>query len=1064
VPAKPILALISYKNLTSAKIAIYRLNEQQLNEYNEGYSSFHSQMERSEFKLGFVKKLGAVQTKEFNWPDMKDYRSHSLEVRIDPLPPGNYVLVVKDAATDNEKLIELNAFKISRLATIGRGLPNGNIEIRVMDRETGVPLDKIKVHLKKRTYSYNSTTRKNEWVEVEENGISNKDGLYQSKRFLGNDNLEVKLVNSADTLTNAEKNFYGARDNSDDDEVKDKTLIFTDRQIYRPGQVIYFKGLQVQTISGKSKIVPDKNVEVKFLDVNNKQVSLLKAKTNEYGTFSGSFIIPQVMLNGNVTLSTDDGEIEVRVEEYKRPTFQVEFLPVKESYKLNDSVTVMGTVTAFSGYGLSQAKVAYHITRSQQFTFVNNNYGRAIYGARYNYNPEVTEIVADTTATDDQGNFKIKFKAIPRDPSDIKNTNYSYAITADVTDASGETHSSAASVNVGNNSIKIVNYLPEQMFAADTLKIPASIQNLNGRLQKGEIKIEVYALQTPGKAFKNRLWQDPDQYILSATDFAKDFPAYAYRHEDMVSSWKTLNRSVNLDLKVDGENWGFINLSGLKEHAPGRFKVVMHARSQKGDTTSTTQYVDLVGDHSSPLKFEDWLVPVRNAVRPGDTATFLAGLDHNVNVLIEKYSGSQLISSKWTNINGQQLIPIPISATDKNIAVQFMMVYKNRLLTSYQRITVINPDQDLKMKFLTFRNKLQPGEKEQWKLRVSNPKGDKYTAEMLAALYDASLDDITPPQNWKDALNPQAQYLPNYYAWFDDAFVNAVNTFPIDYQQAIYNPLTRKYEQLNFLGYNYYGGYNSSYQNYLQRAKRNVNLTDDKQLNEKYLKNAALIKNGYDVTGKVIASSDKFKLPGVSIRIKGTDITIVTNTNGIFKIKVPVNGVLVFSYIGYYPQEIKTTKGENITVTLKENASMLNEIVVVGYSAQKKRDVTGAVTSVRISGRNFAADANVINAEQMLQGKAAGVTVINQGAPGAGSTVFIRGISNFGDAAKPITIRKNFAETAFFYPQLHTNEKGEILIDFTIPEALTRWKFRALAHTKDLATGYIENTVVTQNS
>ncbi len=173
----------------------------------------------------------------------------------------------------------------------------------------------------------------------------------------------------------------------------------------------------------------------------------------------------------------------------------------------------------------------------------------------------------------------------------------------------------------------------------------------------------------------------------------------------------------------------------------------------------------------------------------------------------------------------------------------------------------------------------------------------------------------------------------------------------------------------------------------------------------------------------------------------------------------------MFSFIGYETKEISTLKADNITVTLNPSSSALNEVVVTGYGTQLKRDVTGSVTTIRMRGLSLADAKNIPadKSEELLQGRAAGVTVINAGAPGAAGTVFIRGISDFATyVPKPIAPRTNFNETAFFYPQLRTNEKGEIAIDFTIPEALTRWKFRGFAHTQDLQTGYIENTVITQ--
>jgi len=1047
MPGKPILALLTYKNLSAAGVAVYRLYGHQL---NDDFETGYSDMSQTKHKLEVLSKLTPVQRQELKLPGTADFRKHTLEFKIDALPPGNYVLMIKDSAA-NEYLTDLGNFKVSGLAYTARANPNSNIEVSVMNRETGAPLENVKINLRRRHLTYNNSSNKNEWEYADETGHTNKDGLFYSGKFSQGDDLTVNLILKDDTLKDGPKYFYGARYNFDDDVSRDRTVLFTDRQIYRPGQTIYFKGIQLQTQSGKSILMTGKNIDIDFFDVNGKQVSSLTLKTNEFGTFAGSFIIPQTMLNGSVTLRTHDGEILVKVEEYKRPSFQVEFLPLKESYKLNDTVTVKGNVTAFSGYGLSLAKVAYHVLRSQNRVFMNPNVGRALYGSRYD-NPETTEIKTDTIMTDDQGQFEAKFNALPGMPG---NTNYSYTITADVTDASGETHSSQTSVTIGNNDIRINSYIPDRLFAKDSLNALVSLQNLNGELQKGDIKIEVYALKNPNRVFKDRLWPQPDQHIISEADFKNDFPFYTYESEDQPSTWKKLDKVIDLNIKADGENLSTINLSALKNQQPGRYRVIIKARNEKGDTVSATQYINLINKTARPLKFEDWLVPVRSTVKPGESAEFLVGLNQKVNVLMERYNGPKLVSSRWIAIDGQQSIKIPITDTDKHPSVQFMMVYQNRIFISYETIKIANLDQGLKIKFLTFRNKLQPGEMEQWKLQLSNQKGEKQAAEMLADLYDASLDDITPPQNWEGALSPDENYQPNYFVWIDNGFVTSVSTLPVIYTHVDYSLLTHEYEQLDMFGYDYYGGYNNSYRNYLGRVEQNLIARDE----NKY---AAAIKNGYDISGRVLGADDKFAIVGASVKIKGTNIRTLTDVSGYFKIRVPKNARLVFSYIGYETTEILTSKGGNITVTLKPAANALNEVVVTGYTAQYKKDITGSNATVNIRGVANAKNTPLADSEQLLQGQAAGVQITNKNLSYS-TRIVLRGNRSIQQPdEKPITLRSNFNETAFFYPQLHTNEKGEILIDFTIPEALTKWKFRGFAHTKDSQTGYIENTVVTQ--
>lgn len=1045
MPGKPLLAMLEYTNIRSAKIMIYKLSQSQLTDYMDGFGIKITNTVVMRYRKEFLKHLEPVQNQLINCPDYADYRRHNLEFKIGALQRGNYIMLVKDALSDDETVTTLTDFKITGMAYSTRENPDGNIELSVMDREAGKPLHGVGIRLEGSYYIYGQTSNAVRWKDTVERGITDKNGVFISKKKLTGNNISIELTTQTDTLITSNNYVSGALNDLDDDDDEDKTVLFTDRQLYRPGQTIYFKALQLSVKNGKNKIVPDKDVKVEFSDINDKLISSLQLRTNEYGTVSGSFIIPQSILNGDVELATDDGNIRVRVEEYKRPTFEVEFLPVTGAYKPNDTVTVKGTAMAFSGYGLSQAKLNYHITRSPGITYQDEIFGAAIYGSRYSSYGQVTEIATGTAITDDQGKYQVKFKAIPGNEN--SDAIYNYSITADITDASGETRSAHTNIIIGDDDIRIINDLPGQLFAKDSLTTTIRLSNLNGRPQKGDVSVIVYALKSPEHLSKNRLWNVPDKFILSKEDFKKDFPDYTYRYEDMVSTWPVINEAFNLNLKIDTDKASLVNLEDLKKQDADVYRVIIRARNMKGDTASIVKYITLVRPGAKPDKLNDWVTMVANRVKAGQSAEFLVGIGKNINVLMERYNGPKLVSSKWISIKkNRQLITIPVIAKDKDAAVQFMMIYHNRIYTSYQKIYVISPDENLRIKLLTFRNKLQPGDKEQWKLQVTDPHGEKQTAEMLATLYDASLDDIAPAQNWMDALTPQEKYHPNYFAWDASNLVNTVSTNPVRYDGRNISLLSRSYETLNLMGYNYYGDYNTGFQRYLQRTRvSRESLNNDHLLEESYVKNAKLFKNGYDISGKVIDATDSTALPGVSIVVKGTSVSTTTNSQGRFKMRVPVNAKLIFSYIGYTTKVSATTKTAEFTVSLEANNSKLQE-VVVGYGSQKRKSVTGSVESINIRGISS------------LEGKVAGVAIMDTGSPGTADKVAMREIRTL----KPTVIRKNFNETAFFYPHLHTDAKGEILIDFTIPEVLTRWKFKALAQTADLHTGYLENTVITQ--
>jgi len=1048
---KPILALLGYKNISSARILIYKLSQCQYDDFINVYTRSTSVNKTyAQFRLDILKKLKPVKQQDLKWNPINDYRNHSAEFKIDSLPAGNYVMLVKGENSDEETMESLTNFRVSNIAYVMRVNPDDNIQVTVTDRESGEPAEGIRIQMKGSYTTYKNGTSHTE--NITETGTSDANGKFISKK-LSSYNNAITLTAQGDTLTDNNRYIYGETDDSDDDdEPEDKTVLFTDRQIYRPGQTIYFKGLQLQRVKGKSEILPGKNLTVEFRDVNNKQISSQILQTNEFGTLSGSFVIPQNILDGNVTIQTVVGEISVKVEEYKRPTFQVEFLPVKASYHLNDTVSVKGRVTAFSGYGLSRARVAYHITRTEQ---VNYYHMQALYGSKFIRNYQAAEIKTDTATTDDQGNYTVKFKATPDENEKLSEVNYRYSIKADVTDASGETRSAETSITVGHNDIAIQSYLPDQLFAKDSLKTEVRVENLNGQLQKADVKIDVFALQSPDHFYKNRLWSKPDQHFITREEFKSDFPEYAYATEDVVAEWKQERQVTSIPVKVEEGKPAIIDLNTLRKERSGMYAVTIHAKDKKGDTISVTRYITLIADSPRPARSSDWVIPVANFVKAGTPGEFLVGNGQRMNVLIERYNGSKLVSSHWETIEGtQRRFKFSMSANDKYTSVQFMAVCQNRVYTSYQRIQMIDPDKLLKMKFISFRNKLQPGDKEQWKLQVTNFNDEHQSAEMVAALYDASLDDLSPAQNWRDVLNFAEERETNYFRWASENFINVIQSEPVSRVDYNYPLQIRSYEQLSLFGYNYWGGYNDGYRDYLKKAKSRMAMAErDKQIQENAAKNAAKVKNGYLVTGKVIGE-DGLSIPGVSIVIKGLNIGTVTNSAGYFSIKVPKNGTIVVSFVGYEKQTITAPNSEGLIIKLKPTSSALNEVVVTAYGVSRKQEVTGSVATVRIRGMAsndiYGSRAGYFSPDE-LQGRAAGVAVRTD------TSEFVT------KARKPtIAIRKNFNETAFFYPQLHTDSDGKILIDFTIPESLTKWRFKAFAHTRDLKSGYIENEVVTQ--
>ncbi|HEX8377369.1 MAG TPA: alpha-2-macroglobulin family protein, partial [Pedobacter sp.] len=585
----------------------------------------------------------------------------------------------------------------------------------------------------------------------------------------------------------------------------------------------------------------------------------------------------------------------------------------------------------------------------------------------------------------------------------------------------------------------------------NAFRFPVQLSNLNHQQLDGNLKVRIYSLASAEQVFVKRLWNSPDKPLMSKEDFIRLFPYYEFAGEGNFKNWKRNKLISESDLKVSANAVNSVDLSVLKRQLSGTYEIELFAKNAKGDTITSKYYTSLISEPSVPERIEDWVVPAKTTVFPGEDAEFFVGLNKGSNILMETYDGVKLLSSEWIKSGAkQQHIKVPVNLGSTNFAVQFLTVFQNRLMSSHHRITFRAFNNKLDVRFLTFRDKLEPDSKEQWKLQI---KGSDNQAEMVASLYDSSLDEVAGPQNWLSTLNSSYTYQPSYFNWLEH-FVSSSYGSSFAQTDHYYVLDSRNYETLDMLGFNYYGGYNSGYHSFKSRIATNVY---DRKLKEEYHKNAALVKDGFDVSG-IVADQSGHGLPGATVQIKGTNIKILTNSQGYFVLKVPQRAILRVSYIGFRPKEI-AAKSPVINVILASE-NVLNNVVVTGYGTQRKREITGtAVQEVRVI---------------------EDLKLESSGAPGGAVNVRIRGTTSVTEdnavysvasidlnaAPKPRTNipRKNFNETAFFYPHLRTNSKGEILIEFTIPEALTSWRFRGFAHTKSLSTGYIEKTIVTQKS
>ena len=487
IPGEPFRTLVSYKNFSSLNFRIIEMTPEfkKLIERNDDNDQLWKKLTAQKFKRSWKQDLIATD----------DYLSHSVEIKVDALPVGQYALLASVAEDFNldKNPLAVQYFHVSNISYI-----NNDLEYFILDRKTGQPLEGAKVQVWKQKYDYGTEKNileKKEFLTADENGYIK---ITENKKDENNSfRLEIFYQQDHLFLDDYQYSYNYNNDEADDDydnqkeydEDKAKIFLFTDRSIYRPGQLVYFKGIGVTQNykTKKNKLLESKDsIKIYLYDANSQKADSLKLLLNDYGSFNGKFRLPENKLNGEFSIEVDDYEnstIDFSVEEYKRPKFYTEFEKVKGTYRVGDSVSITGFAKAYAGNNIDGANVKYRVTRVARF----------IYSWMFWRWPQPSsqplEITNGEIKTGADGKFTIKFDAIP-DLSIDKNTEpvFDYKVEADVTDINGETRSGDITVPVGYKALDLQITLPSNdAIPVDSLNhIFVSTKNLSGEFEPVE--------------------------------------------------------------------------------------------------------------------------------------------------------------------------------------------------------------------------------------------------------------------------------------------------------------------------------------------------------------------------------------------------------------------------------------------------------------------------------------------------------------------------------------------------------------------------------------------------
>lgn len=705
LPGEPFRILIHYKNAPVAYFRILRTDNKLKNAIQRGqwHDSLWTKLIRTK----------ALQQFEYQLPATNDHQLHAVEAKINALPMGEYTLLVSSDKNFPLKKgsLAVNYFYISDLAY----LRNKN-RMYLLNRRTGKPLPGATLTVWKEQYNYR--TQNNDLINAGKYK-ADKNG-YLTFKTLENKNqvavMRFDIVYGKDRLFTDDQVGISQPFIYEHDD-KPNAYLFTDRSIYRPGQTIFFKGIVVQSDfkNKKHQILVNRKSVVELIDANGQKVDSVTLTTNEFGSYHGKFTLPSNLLNGNFIIREKGtmSDVYINVEEYKRPKFQVEIAQPRGTYRLGDTITVEGHALAFAGDNINGATVRYRVVRRSMVPMWMHNYGfsKSIWPP---HRREETEIVNGTIITDANGKFIFRFNALPdKSIPQQQKPLFNYYITADVTDGSGETRSGNTSVQVGYDALKL-NVSIAALINKDTAKrVMISSTNMNDSFEASNVKLSVAKLQAPSRLFRERYWEQPDQFIMTREEYYQLFPHDMYSDEADKRKWKKDEPLFVADVMTSGATAVEVPFATLQ---PGWYLFEAMANDKYGSQVTTQQYVQVIKDSLTG----PFATLVIDGSAPADNQTKAS---HKV----------------LTNISSPHFIS---ELNDTTMKVAF--IKNNRVYSEFLILKNAEWLKMLKIDFTSFRNKLLPGNKESWSIKISGIHGEKVAAELLTAMYDASLDQFVP--------------------------------------------------------------------------------------------------------------------------------------------------------------------------------------------------------------------------------------------------------------------------------------------------------------------------------
>lgn len=683
-PGEDAVFEVRSKNLKGMTLEVYRLN------LKASSSIFAGGMERADM----VKKYGKLAgSKHFALPDTPDYKDTASTFVYRMPEPGIYML--KSVPDGHKDKAAYELVHLSPLQILSFPLEGKQTEYDVVDRKTGHPVPGAEIVFYSIPTPGNYTLYRTFKTDGSGRAVVpelKERSLWMNARTTDGDFMQVSYVSRG----------RGLAVPSDGKETY-RTELYTDRALYRPGQTVYVSGVAYKQQGDDTKVRSRWKFTLTLRDANGQELSKRELVTDDFGGFHAEFALPQSVLPGNFRLEAENGNRYIRVDEYKRPTFDVVFTPYKESYTAGDTLSLEAAAKNFSGAPVRNGKVSYTVTRSQAWFWRIGGGSSQVIGS-------------GETQTDADGKFRIEaVLEKPETSTGDWNSYYIYKVSADVVNIDGETQSGSLSLPVSKLSMGLqIDGLSAKVMREKRDKIQFLARNLNGQPVDTKVSYRIYTLDKDGK--KGSLAAQGEQPAQTA----------------------------------------FIP-EALLDCASGKYRIEISADDSQGRTCKAEQDFALFSrnDVRPPYETTEWFYQEGTEFNEEHPVTLYVGSsEQDVYVFYSVYCGAKRIHSERLTLDNEirKFVYPYKEAYGDGITVSFAFMRKGIFYTKQVSITRPEPQKELSLKWESFRDNLVPGGQEEWTLSILDRNGKPADARFMATLYDASLDRLLDNQ-WSFRLN-----------------------------------------------------------------------------------------------------------------------------------------------------------------------------------------------------------------------------------------------------------------------------------------------------------------------